>query len=251
MIEENSYALIVYKDKRYFKKMEPGKSFHGTGGAINFSDLIGTEYGVRYGHYEIFEPTMEDIIMYGVRRETQIVYPKEAYHICFKLNLKNGSRICEVGAGSGALTCLFSRMVGPAGKVVSFEKEERHFKNSRKNIERFAEWENVDLRLGDIMDFDEVTFDAAFDAAFIDLREPWLIIEKMRGFMRGSAYLGIIVPTTNQIIETLHALNEGFGDIEVLEIMLRKYKTIPERVRPEDRMVAHTGFLIFARKISS
>ena len=88
MIEESSYVLIVYKDKRYFKKMEPGKSFHGTGGVINFSDLIGTEYGVRYGHYEIFEPTMEDIIMYGLRRETQIVYPKEAYHICFKLNLK-------------------------------------------------------------------------------------------------------------------------------------------------------------------
>jgi tRNA (adenine57-N1/adenine58-N1)-methyltransferase len=67
--------------------------------------------------------------------------------------------------------------------------------------------------------------------------------------MRGSAYLGIIVPTTNQIIETLRALTDGFGDIEVLEIMLRKYKTIPERVRPEDRMVAHTGFLIFARKL--
>jgi tRNA (adenine57-N1/adenine58-N1)-methyltransferase len=225
--------------------MEPGKSFHGTGGIINFSDLIGTEYGVRYGHYEIFEPTMEDIIMYGLRRETQIVYPKEAYHICFKLNLKNGSRLCEVGTGSGALTCLFSRMVGPEGRVISFEKEERHFKNSRKNIERFAEWENVDLRLGDIMDFDE----AGLDAAFIDVREPWLIIEKVRGFMRGSAYLGIIVPTTNQIIETLRALTDGFGDIEVLEIMLRKYKTIPERVRPEDRMVAHTGFLIFARKL--
>jgi tRNA (adenine57-N1/adenine58-N1)-methyltransferase len=245
MIEENSYVLIVYKDKRYFKKMEQGKSFHGTGGVINFSDLIGTEYGARFGHYEIFEPTMEDIIMYGLRRETQIVYPKEAYHICFKLNLKNGSRLCEVGTGSGALTCLFSRIVGPEGRVISFEKEERHFKNSRKNIERFAEWENVDLRQGDIMDFDET----GLDAAFIDVREPWLIIEKVRGFMRGSAYLGIIVPTTNQIIETLRALSDGFGDTEVLEIMLRKYKTIPERVRPEDRMVAHTGFLIFARKL--
>jgi tRNA (adenine57-N1/adenine58-N1)-methyltransferase len=185
--------------------------------------------------------------MYGLRRETQIVYPKEAYHICFKLNLRNGSSLCEVGSGSGALTCMFSRMVGPEGRVVTFEKEERHYKNSRKNIERFAEWNNVDLRQGDIMDFHET----GFDAAFIDVREPWLIIDKMRVFMRESAYLGIIVPTTNQIIETLRALSDGFGDIEVLEIMLRKYKTIPERVRPEDRMVAHTGFLIFARKLSN
>jgi tRNA (adenine57-N1/adenine58-N1)-methyltransferase len=245
-IAENDYILIVYKDKRYFKKIEAGKSFHGTGGAINYSDLIGTEYGMKHGSYEFFEPTMEDIIMYGLRRETQIVYPREAYHICFKLNLKNGSKVCEVGAGSGALTCMFSRMVGPDGKVITFEKEERHYKNSRKNIERFAEWDNVDLRHGDIMDSEEKDF----DAAFIDVREPWLILEKVRGFIRGSAYLGMIVPTANQIIETLRALNEGFGDVEVLELMLRRYKTIPERVRPEDRMVAHTGFLIFARKLN-
>jgi tRNA (adenine57-N1/adenine58-N1)-methyltransferase len=246
-IPENGYALIVYKDKRYFKKIEPGKSFHGTGGAINFSDLIGTEYGVKFGSYEIYEPTLEDIIMYGVRRETQIVYPKEACHICFKLNLKNGSKIFEAGAGSGALTCIFSRMVGPEGKVVTLEKEERHYKNSRKNIERFTDWDNVDLRQGDIIDFDETDF----DAAFIDVREPWTVIEKVRDILKGSAYLGIIVPTTNQVIESLRALSDGFGDIEVLEIMLRRYKTIPERVRPEDRMVAHTGFLIFARRLNS
>ncbi|MBP8745645.1 MAG: hypothetical protein KBH86_11025, partial [Syntrophorhabdus sp.] len=80
--------------------------------------------------------------------------------------------------------------------------------------------------------------------------EPWLIIEKIRSLMKGSTYLGIIVPTTNQIVETLRALSEGFGDVEVLELMLRRYKTVPERVRPEDRMVAHTGFLIFARKLN-
>jgi len=246
-IQENDFVVIIYKDKRYFKKVEAGKSFHGIGGTINYADLIGIEYGVKRGNYEFYEPTLEDIIMYGIRRETQIVYPKEAYHICFKLNLKNGSKMCEVGAGSGALTCMFSRMVGPEGRVVTYEKEERHYKNSRKNIERFAQWDNVVLHHGDILDSDEKDF----DAAFIDVREPWLIIEKVRGFMRGSAYLGIIVPTTNQIVETLHALNEGFGDIEVLELLLRRYKTIPERVRPEDRMVAHTGFLIFARKLIS
>lgn len=246
-IAENDYVLIVYREKRYLKKVEVGKSFHGTGGVINYSDLVGVEYGVKRGSYEFFKPTLEDIIMYGLRRETQIVYPKEAYHICFKLNLRNGSKVCEVGGGSGALTCIFSRMVGPEGSVVTYEKEERHYKNIRKNIERFTEWDNVDLHHGDIMDSDKRNF----DAAFIDVREPWLIIEKIRSLMKGSTYLGIIVPTTNQIVETLRALSEGFGDIEVLELMLRRYKTVPERVRPEDRMVAHTGFLIFARKLNS
>lgn len=246
-VSENDYVLVVYKDKRYFKRVEKGKSFHGTGGVIQFSDLIDTEYGVRYGNYDIFEPTLEDIIMYGLRRETQIVYPKDAYHVAFKLNLRNGARVCEVGAGSGALTCVFSRIVGPEGRVVTFEKEERHYKNSRKNIQRFTEWDNVDLRLGDIMDFEE----GGFDAAFIDVREPWEITKKVRSFLRGSASMGVIVPTANQVIETMRSIQNSFGEIEVMEIMIRKYKTIPERLRPDDRMVGHTGFLIFARKLDS
>ncbi|OPY82017.1 MAG: tRNA (adenine(58)-N(1))-methyltransferase TrmI [Syntrophorhabdus sp. PtaU1.Bin153] len=245
MIDENDLVLIIYKDKRYLKRVEPGKSFHGTGGVINFSDLVGTAYGVRYGQYQLFEPTLEDIIMYGLRRETQIVFPKDGYYICFKLNLHCGSRLLEVGAGSGALTCMFSRMVGPEGKVVSFEKEERHYRNAKKNIQRFAEWDNVELHNGDVADYDE----DEFDAVFIDVREPWLLLEKVRDLIKGSGSLGTIVPTANQIADTLRGLQDGFGDIEVMELMLRKYKTVAERVRPEDRMVAHTGYLVFARAL--
>lgn len=244
-INENELILIIYKDKRYLKRAEQGKSFHGAGGIINYSDLIGTGYGVRLGHYEIFRPTLEDIIMYGLRRETQIVFPKDGYFICFKLNLKHGARLLEVGAGSGALTCMFSRMVGPEGRVVSFEKEERHYKNSRKNIERFAEWNNVELHHGEVSDYDS----GEFDAAFIDVREPWLVLSNVRDLVKDSGSFGMIVPTANQIADTLRGLQDGFGDIEVMELMLRKYKTIAERVRPEDRMVAHTGYLMFSRKL--
>jgi tRNA (adenine57-N1/adenine58-N1)-methyltransferase len=225
--------------------------------------------------------------MYGVRRETQIVYPKDACYICFKLSLKHGDRVIEVGTGSGALTLLFSRAVGPAGMVVSFEKEERHYKNARKNIERFAGSPNVDLRLADVIDFHgpargnlssehgeregEAGYPLAggalpmegatrapviaqegteFDAAFIDVREPWSVLERVWGSLKVSGSLGIIVPTTNQVSETLRALQPLFGDIEVLEIFLRKYKTVADRLRPDDRMVAHTGYLIFGRKVT-
>ncbi|MCX5798348.1 MAG: methyltransferase type 11 [Proteobacteria bacterium] len=247
IIQENNLALIVYKDKRYLKRMGRDKSFHGRGGAINFSDLIGSRYGVRHGQYEIFEPTIEDIIMYGIRRETQIVFPKDGAFICFKLNLRNGSRIIEVGAGSGALTVMFSRVIGPQGIVISFEKEERHYKNSKKNIEHFVEWGNVELHHGDVVDY----ANNGFDAAFIDVREPWMYFDKVRDLIRGSAPVGMIVPTANQVTDILRVLGSGFGDIEVIEIMLRRYKTIAERVRPEDRMIAHTGYLVFARKLES
>lgn len=244
-IGENDLILIIYKDKRYLKRVEQGKSFHGAGGIINYSDLIGTGYGVRAGQYEIFNPTLEDIIMYGLRRETQIVFPKDGYFICFKLNLKHGARLLEIGAGSGALTCMFSRMVGPEGHVVSFEKEERHYRNARRNVERFAEWSNVDLHHGDVADYDT----GGFDAAFIDVREPWTVLPFARELVKESGFFGTIVPTANQIADTLRGLQDGFGDIEVMELMLRKYKTVAERVRPQDRMVAHTGYLIFARKL--
>jgi len=246
-IIEKDFILIAYKDKRYFKEVSLGKSFHGKGGILQFSDLIGKHYGIKFGEYEIFEPTIEDIIMYGVKRETQVVYPKDGFFICFKLNITHCSRVLEVGTGSGALTLMISHAVGPEGQVVSFEKEDRHYKNAKKNIQRFARWENAELRHGDITDYSG----DKFDAAFIDVKEPWLHLTKARSLMKGSGTLGIIVPTANQISEILKVLPDGFSDIEVLEIMLRKYKTVAERIRPEDRMVAHTGYLVFARKIAN
>jgi tRNA (adenine57-N1/adenine58-N1)-methyltransferase len=246
LMQENDLILIVYEGNRYLKKLEPKKNFHSKGGTLDFSSLIGLSYGIRQGHYEVFEPTVEDVIMYGLRRETQIVYPKDACYICFKLNLNHGNRVIEVGTGSGALTVLFSRAIGPEGMVVSFEKEERHYKNARKNIERFTSSSNVDLRLADVSQQEGTEF----DAAFIDVREPWSVIERVWAFLKASGSLGIIVPTTNQVSETLRALQPLFGDVEVLEILLRKYKTVADRLRPDDRMVAHTGYLIFCRKVA-
>jgi tRNA (adenine57-N1/adenine58-N1)-methyltransferase len=103
----------------------------------------------------------------------------------------------------------------------------------------------VELRNEDVADFGGTDF----DAAFVDLREPWLYVERIRGLVKSGAVTGFIVPTANQVSELLQTLRQGFGDIEVLEILLRRYKTVAARVRPEDRMVGHTGYLIFARKI--
>jgi tRNA (adenine57-N1/adenine58-N1)-methyltransferase len=244
-IGENDLILIIYKDMRYLKSVAPGKGFHGKGGILDFSSLVGKRYGTKYGQYEVYEPTIEDILMQGLKRETQIVYPKDGFFICFKLNLRYGTRILEVGTGSGAMTVLFSRMVGPEGKVVSFEKEERHYRVAKRNLERFSLWENVELHNEDIADY----AGGEFDTAFIDVREPWALLDTVRPWLVDSAPIGTIVPTANQISDTLRGLEGSFGEVEVIELMLRRYKTVAERVRPFDRMVAHTGYLMFARKI--
>lgn len=245
MMQVNDLVVVVYRDKKYLKKLEMGKSFHGKGGILPFESVIGCPFGTRFGEYEVFRPVIEDIIMYGVRRETQIVFPKDAFFISVKLDIKCGSRVLEIGTGSGALTLLLSRAVGPDGLVVSIEKEERHHKNAQKNLAKHREFANVELLNMDVVDFEG----QEFDAAFVDLREPWLYMERVRTFLKGGAMIGFIVPTANQVSDSLQTLKQGFGDVEVMEILLRKYKTVAARLRPEDRMTGHTGYLLFARKV--
>ncbi len=256
LMQENDLAVVVYRDKKYLKRLEADKSFHGKGGILPFSMVVGCPWGTRFGEYDVFRPTIEDVMMYGVRRETQIVFPKDAFFISSKLDIRPGARILEVGTGSGALTLLLSRTVGPDGSVVTIEKEERHHKNAKKNIEKYVEYRNVELHNVDVLDFEgssealeEPSHAGVFDAAFVDVREPWLYMEKIHGLLKGGSVIGFIVPTANQVSETLQALRQGFGDVEVIEILFRTYKTVAARLRPEDRMVGHTGYLLFARKL--
>ncbi|MFA5618225.1 MAG: methyltransferase domain-containing protein [Syntrophorhabdaceae bacterium] len=245
-IEDGQLVLIIWRGRRYLKRIALDQSFHGKGGMLRYSELVGKPYGIRINEYDIFEPTIEDIVMYGLKRETQIVFPKESFYIAFRLSLKKGSRVLEVGTGSGANTFILSHAVGPEGRVVSYEQEERHFRNAKRNIERFCEWDNVELHNEEFTGYNG----EEFDAAFIDVREPWAILDKVRDAVKRSAPIGMILPTANQVSDVLKTLEEnGYGDTEVLEILMRKYKTVSERVRPTDRMIAHTGYLVFTRKL--
>ncbi len=91
------------------------------------------------------------------------------------------------------------------------------------------------------------------DALFLDVREPWQFLAQAHAALKGSGAFGSLVPTTNQVSELLQEMERlgGWADIEVLEILTRHYKPVAERLRPVDRMVAHTGYLIFARAIMS
>lgn len=245
LIAENDLGLIVYKDKRYLKRLSSNMNFHGRGGQLPFSGLLGRPFGIKVGEYEIYEPTIEDIVMYGIKRQTQIIYPKDAAYICLKLGIRPGAKVLEIGTGSGVMTLIFSTLLGETGLIISLEREERHYKNAKGNIERFAIFKNTIIHHGDIMEYQ----DEEFDAVFIDVREPWLYLRRAWALLKGSGPIGMIVPTANQIVEILKEIPNGFGLVEVIEVMLRRYKLIPERVRPVDRMVAHTGYLCFARKL--
>ena len=247
-IKEGDYILIRFKEKRYLKRVENDKNFSYKGGILHYKDLIGKPYGITIGELQIFKPTLEEIILYGIKRETQIIYPKDTFYIAKKLNLSEGKVLLEFGTGSGAATMVFSSCIGKEGKVYTFEREERIFKVAKRNLERFGFTENVVM-------FNEPFYPhkvegLKFDAAFVDVREPYPYVGEVWKVLKPSAPVGFLLPTANQVQELLKVLKLYFGDIEILEILTRYYKANPERFRPEDTMVGHTAYLLFAKKLS-
>jgi tRNA (adenine57-N1/adenine58-N1)-methyltransferase len=248
-IKEGDYILIRFKEKRYLKKVESDKNFSYKGGVLYYKDLIGKPFGISVGGLQIFKPTLEEIILYGIRRETQIIYPKDTFYIAKKLNLSEGKVLLEFGTGSGAATMVFSSSVGKSGKVYTFEREERIFKTAKRNLEKFGFTHNV-VMFNKTFDPEEVR-GIKFDAAFIDVREPYPYVSPVWELLKPSAPIGFLLPTANQAQELLKHLSPYFGDIEILEILTRYYKVNPERFRPEDTMIGHTAYLLFAKKLST
>lgn len=242
------------KRKKYFLNLTLTKGKFSTDkGELILSELVGKPYGstvkTHKGYPYILLPcTLTDFIMHKLNRLTQIVYPKDAAYIALKLNVKPGDIVVESGIGSGAMTAVFAHIVGENGKVISYERREEFIKNALSNLKKLGYDGRVIIKHKDI---EEGFEEKEADALFLDVREPWLYLKQAYKTLKTGNMLGILVPTANQVIETLKSLEKlPFIDIEVCEILLRKYKPIPERFRPEDRMPAHTAYLIFARKIA-
>ncbi|BCS80337.1 tRNA (adenine-N1)-methyltransferase [Anaerocellum diazotrophicum] len=197
--------------------------------------------------YYVFPCDTFDYVMHFLKRHTQIVYPKDGAYILMKLDIHPGKRVGEAGTGSGAFTLYLSMAVGPEGKVYTYEQREEFFKMAEKNIKNFSKFDNVVMHNKSIVEGIE---EKDLDAFFLDIREPEEAISAVREALKPAGHLGILVPTTNQVSETLVALqNYRFYVSEVVEIMMRQYKPVPERLRPDDRMIGHTAYMIFARKI--
>ena len=244
---------LVGRDNKYFIfRLEVGGRMDTHRGYLQHDELIGQAYGTEvFTHkgqaFFLLEPSTDDLIR-EIKRSSQIIYPKDSGFILMKLSIKPGQTVLEAGTGSGGMTTVLAQMVGPTGRVITYEIRDDMQRNARRNLERAGLSDRVTFKQRDIADgFDET--DA--DAFFLDVPNPWDYTGQVRRALKGGGFFGSIVPTTNQVSTLLVALErDGYEFIEVCEILLRYYKTVPERLRPADRMVAHTGFLIFARPIT-
>jgi tRNA (adenine57-N1/adenine58-N1)-methyltransferase len=245
--------LLDPEGKRIVTRVMPNVRLDSHLGYIQHETLLEYEFGSRVPtqlgeSFILLRPSTLDLIM-NVSRATQIVYPKDIGYLLMKMNIHAGMTVLEAGTGSGAMTLALAQMVQPTGKVFTYEERAEHQENARKNIERAGLTPHVEFRVRDIRaGFDE----RGADALFLDVREPWLFLAQAHAALRPGGFFGSLVPTTNQVSEMLGELERmsNWVEIEVSELLHRKYKLNADRLRPDDRMIAHTGFIVTARPVS-
>jgi len=243
--------LIDAKGKDFIFRLTPGGQLHTHRGVIRHDDLLGQPLGsqvyTHMGHpFLMVEPSLNDLLL-KTRRNTTIMYPKDIGFILVNLNIAPGKHVLEAGTGSGALTTALAWAVGPQGRITTYEARPPMQNLARKNLERVGLADRVTFKLGDIAaGFEERNV----DALFLDVRTPEAYIPQARQALKPGGFFGSLIPTANQVSALLRALHAcDFDFITVCEVLLRYYKPVPDRLRPQDRMVAHTGYLVFARPI--
>jgi tRNA (adenine57-N1/adenine58-N1)-methyltransferase len=247
-------VMLVGRDHKHFiLRLETGAELQTHRGVVRHDQMIGAALGSLIAshtgsQFYLVEPALHDLLL-NLRRTSQIIFPKDIGYILLRLLIGPGSTVIEAGTGSGALTTALAWAVGPDGRVVSYDRREDMQQLARRNLERVGLENRVTLKLRDIAEgFDET--DA--DALFLDVPDPHNYLPQVRAALRGGGAFGAILPTTNQVSVLLEALNwHRFAFVEVCELSLRFYKPVPQRLRPTDRMVAHTGYLVFARPVQA
>ena len=243
--------LVGLSHKSFILSLTEDAVFHTHRGILNHNDLIGKPWGSQVlshngSPFFILQPSLSDVLR-NTKRATQIMYPKEIGYILLYMGIHPGSRVIEAGTGSGSFTTALALAIGETGKVYSYERKPEHQLVAQRSLKSLGLLGSVELKARDIVEgFDEKDV----DAIFLDLPNPYDYLKQVRESLKPGGHFGCIVPTANQVMRVLVALRRNeFAFIEVCDVSVRFYKTEPSRFRPTDRMIAHTGYLIFARPI--
>jgi len=253
MLEAGTLVALCSASKRdrFLVTLEDGGKLETRLGIILHDQIMSAGYGGRVlSHngsvFYVTKPTLEEYLR-KIKRKTQIVFPKEAGYILLQLDIKPGARVIECGTGSGGMTTVFANFVGDEGRVYSYDVREEFVELAKRNCRRWKVEHRVSFNVRHISEgFDE----SDVDAVFLDIPDPWNYLPQVRRAIALGRRMGALLPTFNQIERFLRSLEENaFVDVEVLEILHRGLKCDPDRIRPEDRMIGHTGYLIFATPV--
>ncbi len=224
-------------------------------GTVNHDDLIGRPEGSLVSSHTgtrllALRPTFAERVT-GRRRQAQPIYPKDLAAILMYADVHPGAFVLEAGSGTGALTAALVRAVGESGRVVSYEVREDFLALARAAVSDALGGlpANLEMRLGDVYQgVDEV----GVDRALLDLPEPWQAIAAFSGALRPGGLIFAHCPNVSQVARFCDGLREhgGYGLIQTMEVLQRGWTIRGRSMRPDHRMVAHTGFLTFARRLA-
>jgi tRNA (adenine57-N1/adenine58-N1)-methyltransferase len=245
--------FVDQRDRTYLVTLQAGGTFHSHGGTLAHDLVLGREQGARFETsggmvLTAFRPRFADYVL-KMPRTAQVVYPKDLGPILVHADIHPGARVLEAGTGSGALTIALCRATGPEGRVVSYELRPDHRERAIANIEGFfgkvPAW--LDLREGDVGDV--AGTQDRFDRAVLDLPEPWAALDALSSVLEPGGVFAAYLPTTVQVQQLVLELRRGgFHHEETFETLHRSWHVTERSVRPDHRMVAHTGFLTIGRR---
>jgi len=242
--------LVDSKRRRHMITLEPGGEFHSHTGVLRHDDLIGHDDGTTVrttlgARLIAVRPTLAEYIL-EMPRGAQVIYPKDLGPILMLADIFPGARILESGIGSGALTMTLLRAVGPSGHVTGYELRDDFANRARRNVEGLL---GTDLPLDvEVRDTYDGIDEDQLDRVILDLPEPWRVVKHAVAALRPGGILLAYLPTIGQVARLREELADSpFGMAQSLEVLQRAWHVDGQSVRPDHRMVAHTGFLTHAR----
>jgi tRNA (adenine57-N1/adenine58-N1)-methyltransferase len=242
--------LVDAKRRRHLVTLESGGEFHSHAGIVRHDDVLGRDEGTTVrttlgARVVAVRPTLAEYVL-EMPRGAQVIYPKDLGPILMLADVHPGARVLESGVGSGALTMTLLRAVGPAGHVTGYELREDFAARARRNVEGLL-GADLSLRI-EVRDVYDGIDEDGLDRMVLDLPEPWRVVKHAEVALRAGGILVVYLPTIGQVARLREELaGSSFGMAQSLEVMQRGWHVDGQSVRPDHRMVGHTGFLTHAR----
>jgi tRNA (adenine57-N1/adenine58-N1)-methyltransferase catalytic subunit len=245
--------LIDSKNRRHLVSLAAGGQFHSHAGVLEHDEILGREEGISVrsslgARLVVLRPTLAEYVL-KMPRGAQVIYPKDLGPILVLADVFPGAQVLESGIGSGALTTTLLRAVGPTGHVQGYELRADFADRAQRNVESFLGPDQpLTVEVRDVYDGIELE---DLDRILLDLPEPWQVVKHAERALRSGGILLSYLPTILQVARLREELdNSAFGMAETVEILQRSWHIDGQSVRPDHRMVAHTGFLTHARLLA-
>lgn len=241
--------LFDAKGRRYLVTLAQGGEFHTHSGPVSHSDVIGAREGVtvrsaRGARYVVVRPTLAEVVL-KMPRGAQVIYPKDLGPILIMADVFPGARVFESGLGSGALSMALLRA---GADITGYELRPDFAARAEGNVAGFLGTRALERYHVQVRDAYDGVDETGFDRMVLDLPEPWRLVKPAEGALRPGGILVSYLPTIGQVSALRDALDRsGFGMAETIEVLQRSWHVEGQSVRPDHRMVAHTGFLTSAR----